>query len=66
VVGETPLNPLLGNSTGSLITEKFTAREFAFTNESMIHLPVIGGLPEIAFTAAQLYEKTGVKQKLAG
>jgi len=43
-----------------------TWEEFAFTNESTIHLPVIDGLPEIAFTAAQLYEKTGVKQKLIG
>ncbi len=41
-----------------------TWEEFAVTNESTIDLPVIGGLPEIAFTAAQLYEKTGVKQKL--
>jgi hypothetical protein len=40
--------------------------EFSFTNERTIHLPVISGLPAITFTAAQLYEKTAVKQKLAG
>jgi Uma2 family endonuclease len=40
--------------------------EFAFTNERTIHLPVISGLPAIAFTAAQLYEKTAVAEKLIG
>jgi hypothetical protein len=38
-----------------------TWEEFAFTNERTIRLPVISGLPVIAFTAAQLYEKTAVK-----
>ena len=40
-----------------------TWEEFAFANENTIRLPVIGGLPEIAFTAAELYEKTGIKQQ---
>ena len=38
-----------------------TWEEFNFVNQSKICLPLIDGLPEIVFTAAELYEKTGIR-----
>jgi hypothetical protein len=39
-----------------------TWEEFAFANKSTIRLPLVDGVPEIALNAAELYEKTGIKQ----
>lgn len=35
--------------------------EFGFSGEIIFHLPPITGLPEMVFTAAQVYEKTAVR-----
>jgi len=46
--------------TGVYRQSSNTWEEFRCSGESTFHLPLIAGLPEMVFTAAEIYEKTAV------